>query len=97
MTYSTVYIFPQTLPIHLVTEMGQAIQISIHLPSLFIAQNLKRVIPVEFACFVGWLSCSNPNMNWWKPHLKLRGRKSAFGRSSCASAAMLRSSCDRGF
>jgi len=45
MTYSTVYIFPQTLPIHLVTEMGQAIQISIHLPSLFIAQNLKRVIP----------------------------------------------------
>jgi len=37
MTYSTVYIFPQTLPIHLVTEMGQAIQIdssaqSVHCP-----------------------------------------------------------------
>jgi len=53
MTYSTVYIFPQTLPIHLVTEMGQAIQISIHLPSLFIAQNLE-VIPDGICLFCGF-------------------------------------------
>ena len=45
MNYSTVCTFPQNLPIQLVTETGQAVQISIHLPSPFIAQNLKRVIP----------------------------------------------------
>jgi len=94
MTYSTVYIFPQTLPIHLVTEMGQAIQISIHLPSLFIAQTWKGHTRLEFACFVVWLSCSNPNMNWWKPHQVEREKR--LGRSSCASA-MLRSLRDRGF
>lgn len=37
--------FQHGLPIHLVTGTGQAVQISIHLPSPFIAQNLERVIP----------------------------------------------------
>ena len=32
-------------PIGLVTETEQAVQISIHRPSLFIAQNLERVFP----------------------------------------------------
>lgn len=35
----------QNSPIRLVTETGQAVQVSIHLPSQFIAQNLERVIP----------------------------------------------------
>lgn len=32
-------------PIQLVTETGQAVQMSVHQPSLFIAQNLERVFP----------------------------------------------------
>ena len=33
------------LPIHLVADNGQEVQISVHRPSLFMVQNLERVIP----------------------------------------------------
>jgi hypothetical protein len=45
MNYSKVYIFQPTCPIYWVTKTGQTVQISIHQPSRFIAQNLERVIP----------------------------------------------------
>ena len=37
--------FQQISPTQLVTETGQAVQMSVHQPSLFIAQNLERVLP----------------------------------------------------
>ena len=45
MTSSPVCSFQSRLPTHLVTETGQAVQISIHQPSQFIVQNLERVVP----------------------------------------------------
>lgn len=45
MNYSKYRILQRICPINLVTETGQAVQISIHLPSLFIVQNLERVMP----------------------------------------------------
>jgi Methylmalonic aciduria and homocystinuria type D protein len=45
MSYSQPGSFQHGLPIHLIAENGQAIQMSVHRPSLFISQNLERVIP----------------------------------------------------
>lgn len=45
MNYSKSCTLQPTCPINLVTETGQIVQISIHLPSQFIVQNLERVIP----------------------------------------------------
>lgn len=39
------YIFQQSSYIHLVTETGQSVEISIHQPSTFVSQNLERVLP----------------------------------------------------
>lgn len=45
MTYSQIWSLRHSIPIYLVTATGQGVQISIHQPSSFIAQNLERVIP----------------------------------------------------
>ena len=37
--------FRHGLPLHLVADNGQEVQISVHRPSLFMVQNLERVIP----------------------------------------------------
>lgn len=42
------------MPIHLVTETEQKVEISIHQPSLFISQNLERVLP-EWNLPVAWV------------------------------------------
>lgn len=54
MNSSKVYIFKQSSPIHLVTETGQSVEISIHQPSSFISQNLERVLP-DWTLPVAWV------------------------------------------
>ncbi|YAF98259.1 MAG: methylmalonic aciduria and homocystinuria type D protein [Nodularia sp. CChRGM 3473] len=45
MNYSKVYTSKQGCPINLVGKTGQAVQISIHLPSQYICANRERILP----------------------------------------------------
>lgn len=99
MNYLNVYTLQRTSPIHLITETVQAVQISIHLPSPFIAQNLERVIP-DWNLPVLWvvivLQQSRYEMVETTPHVEREKERlrEKFMRFGCNVAFKLR---DRGF
>lgn len=99
MNYLKVYTLQQISLLHLFAETGQAVQISIHLPSSFIAQNIERIVP-DWNLPVLWvvivLQQSRYELVETTPHVEREKERlrEKFMRFGCDVAFKLR---DRGF